>query len=225
MLAALNTFDASVQKGILRVLGCLALHNDAFKARMLMPAMIARIAGCLTSSDAELANWAVVLIHDLAMLGEQACRVILTSPGVIGALSVLMTRGSAAFCRLTAETLGFICSHDSLHEAAIEAQVLRIILPLATSDDAEQQFWGAAMVLCLAASPNVRPALVAADVANVMATLAARTPDSEPEATVDAVHASRSQICAMATRVLVSLSYQHTQAEQLLVNEVSWENY
>lgn len=226
-LAALNMFDASVQKGILRVLGCLALHDDAFKRRMLLPAMITRVAACLTSADIELANWAVVLIHDLAMLGEDACRVILQASAVVGAFSQLVRRGSPAFCRLAAETLGFICSHASLHQAAVEARVLRVILQLAESTDSEQQFWATAMLLSLAATREVRGALIHTGVPKAMSVLAVMSAGEESGGLAAAGASSRatpSQISAMAARVLVSLALFDPQVQRQNVRKVRFHS-
>jgi hypothetical protein len=221
-LTALNTFDANVQKGILRVLGCLALHDDDFKRRLLKQGMISRIASCLTSADEELANWAIVLIHDLAMLGEDACRSVLHASNVVSALTQLVQRGSSTFCRLAAETLGFICSHSRLHTEAVEGNVLVVIEKLARSEDEEQQFWAAAMLLSLVSSPSARPALIRYGVGKIMALLASAEPAPSPASL--GTRATQHQVSAMAARVLVSLSLDPTFNNKLLLRKVRKRN-
>jgi hypothetical protein len=71
---AMNVFETNVQKVVLRAVGSLCLRNDAFKHRVLNSDIVQRICTCLNSSDDDLSNWAVVVIHDLCMLGPQACK-------------------------------------------------------------------------------------------------------------------------------------------------------
>ena len=81
---AMNVFEAGVQKVVLRAVGSLCLRNDAFKHRVLNSDIVQRICSCLNSSDEDLSNWAVVVIHDLCMLGPHACKRIVEDTGKLG---------------------------------------------------------------------------------------------------------------------------------------------
>lgn len=76
-LSVLNSSEAAGQKIILRTLGLLALSDEAFKAKLLHSDVPAKLAVCLRSGDLELAHWAVVLLHDLAMAAPDACVTLL----------------------------------------------------------------------------------------------------------------------------------------------------
>ena len=49
--------------------------------------MISRLVVCLGSGEEDVSHWAVVLLHDIAMLGPEACHTLLQAPSLIRALA------------------------------------------------------------------------------------------------------------------------------------------
>jgi hypothetical protein len=49
-------------------------QDDEFKLALLEFELPERLGICIGSGDVDVAHWAIVLVHDLAMLGEDACR-------------------------------------------------------------------------------------------------------------------------------------------------------
>ncbi|EDQ90664.1 uncharacterized protein MONBRDRAFT_31870 [Monosiga brevicollis MX1] len=192
-LNVLNAFEATIQRVILRAIGSLALRNSDFKWRILHSGLGFRICECLTSGDEDLANWAVVVAHDLTMLGKDACHQLVEHGRLIRALEELIQKQNEQTSRLAAETLGFVCSHRSLHRDLIRQGIIKPIHRLLESEDEEQVFWATAMMLSLVSTLACKSALADNSTADLLM----------PWATKDEVH----QITVMAVRVLTSLAF------------------
>lgn len=151
----LATSEAPVQKVVLRTLGFLSIKNDNFKTRMLTQPLLERLTICMGSGDTELAHWAVVLLHDIAMLGNDICTQLVGSHGLLSALCKLAVRNNIVLSKLCAETLGFICSSESNHPQTIAAGIIPAVLSFMRSEDGELHFWGSVLVLGLAVSSDL----------------------------------------------------------------------
>ena len=86
MQHVLASSEAATQKIVLRTAGFLAIKDAEFKRRLLTTPFIERLIVCLSSSENEVAHWSIVLLHDVAMLGVEACRKIMESPEIIHAM-------------------------------------------------------------------------------------------------------------------------------------------
>ena len=174
---------AGTQNLLLRVVGYLALRDDDFKLELLRVGLCARLLVCIVSGDVTLAHWAIVLLHDIAMLGKEACSHIAALPGCFPALQKLAARGSQ-YALLVAETIGFICSERELRGGAVDAGLLDIVDGFLTSDDDELHVWAITLLLHIALpSTQLRSRVLAAGFLQRLCTLAvagrpARSPGS-----------------------------------------------
>ncbi|XP_030841407.1 uncharacterized protein LOC591592 isoform X2 [Strongylocentrotus purpuratus] len=151
--ATLMASEAAVQRLILRIFAFLALRNDPF-ARELMKnkALISHLPTCLASGNKDVVHWALVLVHDLAMMGRQALEKLLdyTNDALIKSLLSLSTTRDNMMLRLLAETLGLFCGCEQLPHRLVRAGALEMILSLAQSHDPDLVFWASALLLNLA---------------------------------------------------------------------------
>ncbi|XP_071492443.1 uncharacterized protein [Diadema antillarum] len=149
----LMSSEAGVQRLILRVLAFLALRNDPFKADLLKnKALLGHFPTCLASGNRDVVHWALVLVHDLAVLGKQSLETLLdgTNDVLIKSLLSLSSSRDSVMIRLLAETLGLFCGCEQLHHRLVRAGSLEMILELAQSHDADLVFWASALLLNLA---------------------------------------------------------------------------
>ena len=112
MQHVLGNSEAATQKIVLRTAGFLAIKDVDFKERLLITPFVDRLIVCLGSSETEVAHWAVVLLHDVAMLGPSACIKLMESHNLVAAMATLIPR-DAQLGRLAAETFGFLCAADA----------------------------------------------------------------------------------------------------------------
>lgn len=159
----LKSSEAHTQKIVLRTLGFLATQAPEFKDRLPDSGICQRLIVCLTSGDLELAHWAIVLLHDIAMIGKDACHVILETPEFIKCCTILIQREANraeshedaevsvkfAMSRLVAETFGFMCASDALHLILADGGIINAIQFFTLSEDPELNFWAAALLLNL----------------------------------------------------------------------------
>lgn len=72
---------------VLRVVGYLALDDGAFKTTLLgTPGFLERLGVCVGSGHPDVAQWALVILHDVAMLGMGACARVLRSRTCVPAM-------------------------------------------------------------------------------------------------------------------------------------------
>jgi len=151
----LTASDASTQKIVLRTIGFLAIKDVEFKVELLAKGMISRLVVCLGSGEEDVSHWAVVLLHDIAMLGVEACHTLLRTPSLIRALAALRRCKDPQLPRLAAETYGFLCTHQELYQKIVELGIIEGIITLAQYRDAELHFWAAALLLNLVGVSDV----------------------------------------------------------------------
>ncbi|XP_066278423.1 uncharacterized protein [Branchiostoma lanceolatum] len=149
--------EANLQRLVLRVICFLCLHNDTFKNRVLSNGNISeRLSVCLSSGDKDVVHWALVLTHDLAMIGKSAvAQLVENSPGLLSSLKPLVKHKDVTIVRLLAETMGFFCSCEHLHLQVVEAGILDTILLFSQTSDPDLTFWAAALLLNLAMTSDV----------------------------------------------------------------------
>ncbi|XP_070540296.1 uncharacterized protein [Ptychodera flava] len=107
---ALYGGQAGLQRLVLRVICFLALRNEPFKLEVLAcNRILSRIPICLSSGDKDVVHWALVLTHDLAMIGKAAVEMLLSScDGILQAMTPLANSPDSVLVRLLAETLWFL---------------------------------------------------------------------------------------------------------------------
>ncbi|XP_035674331.1 uncharacterized protein LOC118414406 [Branchiostoma floridae] len=149
--------EANLQRLVLRVICFLCLHNDDFKKKVLSNGNISeRLSVCLSSGDKDVVHWALVLTHDLAMIGKSAvAQLVESSPGLLSSLKPLVKHKDVTIVRLLAETMGFFCSCEHLHLEVVEAGILDTILLFSQTSDPDLTFWAAALLLNLAMTSDV----------------------------------------------------------------------
>ena len=191
MQQVLGASEAATQKIVLRTAGFLAIKDAEFKRRLLVTPFLERLIVCLSSSENEVAHWSIVLLHDVAMLGAEACEKMMESPQIIHAMASLVPR-DPALGRLAAETFGFLCAADGLQDYVVDAGLLDGILLLSRSTETELHFWAAALLLNLLTSDHAKRQMVRDDIIHALMGLVARN--------------DRKEVENMATKTLVVLS-------------------
>nr|XP_054765634.1 uncharacterized protein LOC129272528 [Lytechinus pictus] len=145
--------EAAVQRLILRIFAFLALRNDLFARELIKnKALIGHLPTCLASGNKDVVHWALVLVHDLAMMGRQTLEALLeyTNDILIKSLLSLSNTRDNVMIRLLAETLGLFCGCEHLPHCLVRAGALDMILGLAQSHDPDLVFWASALLLNLA---------------------------------------------------------------------------
>lgn len=147
----LNTTEANIQKTILRICNYLSVSSSKFRKRLINhQPMIKKLSICLASGNADVVYGSLMLIHDLAMSGKHSVqKLVHTNPDIITSLVKLSLTSSGETVQLLAETLGFICSCESLHSFILRSGVVNAILHFAKSGDVSVQFWASALLLNL----------------------------------------------------------------------------
>jgi hypothetical protein len=146
----LSNHDSQYQKLILRIFSILAVKNVDFKNKLLASTgVLKRLPVCLASGDDELSYWAVILVHDLLMTGENAVTRILDVANVVKPIVPLVRSPNVGTVKLAAETLGFLCSTDKCHAMVLEAGVTDALVYLMSVNDSSLQYWSVALLLTL----------------------------------------------------------------------------
>eukprot|EP00049_Salpingoeca_infusionum_P004449 m.79518 g.79518 ORF g.79518 m.79518 type:complete len:1946 (-) comp12571_c0_seq1:272-6109(-) len=159
-LVALNAFEASVQRVVLQVLGTLANNSTSFKQGMMLSPLCDRIVQCLSSSHHDVSAWAIVIVHDLALLGNDACAKLLGIKGLMHGLNVTLQRDEVA-CRYVAETLGLLTASNATHEQCLSVGIMDVLSTLSQHLTNEApQTWFSAILMNLSFSVNAKRAML-----------------------------------------------------------------
>lgn len=147
----LNNSNANIQKTIIRICNYLSVGSTTFQHNLLEhEPIIKRLSVCLSSGNPDVVYGSLMLLHDLIMPGkEYAYQIINKNPDILKALVKLALTYTGETAQLIPETLGFICSCESLHAIILQYGVLDAILHFAKSSDVEVQFWASALLLNL----------------------------------------------------------------------------
>jgi len=162
LYAVLNSHDSTIQKTIIRIANYLSVGSAKFQ-KMLVDhkPMIKKLSICLASGNPDVVQGSLMLIHDIVMPGKWfAQNLVLVNPEILKALVSLSLSSSGETVQLIAETLGFICSCESLHNLILKCGVVNAILHFAKSSDVAVQFWASALLLNLTMISDVAKEII-----------------------------------------------------------------
>ena len=163
LFTVLNNTNANIQKTIIRICNYLCVASSDFHQSFVeYEPIIKRLSICLSSGNTDVVYGSLMLLHDLIMPGkEYAFQIINKNPDILKALVKLSLSYTGETVQLIPETLGFICSCESLHALILQHSVLDAILHFAKSSDVEVQFWASALLLNLSMiSDEVKEAII-----------------------------------------------------------------
>eukprot|EP00794_Sanderia_malayensis_P008043 gene8043-8906_t len=195
--------ESGLQRLILRIYCFLSINDNGFKTRMSnCTPLLKRLSVCLASGNHDLVYWALLLVHDLAMMGKEfSFKIMKANQDLLQSVIKLTdnTDNGLVDTKLVAETLGFLCSCEKLIKKIIAAGSIKPILKFLKADDnTDLQFWASSLLLNLSmASEEARESIIKAGGIGLLLEMAIK--ESEMP-----------QITAQASKILVMLGFSST---------------
>lgn len=148
LIHLLSSTPAGTQQVILQILGTLTLEQEDYRWRLVRSGIGAKLAVSMRSSVPPVAQVSLFILHDLSMLGEEACVVLGSSMPVWEALaSYLAQPHTVTLTVKVAETVGFLCGVSHLRYDVAQP-LSAIVIALLTSSSAVLQRWGGTVAGC-----------------------------------------------------------------------------
>jgi hypothetical protein len=125
----LGSTPATTQQVILQILGTLCIGDDEYKAKLVHHQLHEKLHICMKSSLPTLSQVALFILHDLAMVGEEACMQISETKNLFRSLAGMISPIVRLETQIkVCETLGFLCSvgymrPQILHEGLVEVLI------------------------------------------------------------------------------------------------------
>ncbi|XP_047128177.1 uncharacterized protein LOC100208776 [Hydra vulgaris] len=199
LYAVLNSSDHGTQHTILRICNYLSVGNNKFCTTLLEhKPLIKKLSVFMCSSSSEVMSSSLMLVHDLLMSDKSFIpKLVKVNPEIIKSLVKLSFTCENDTVQLIAETLGYLCSCESLHSLMLEYGVVNSILHFAKSGDVGVQFWSSALLLNISMlSDQMKETIIQNGGINILLEMAV---------SIDEVDLP--DIAINATKTLVSLGY------------------